>query len=167
MQTFEILCIEAQVTFSHLLQGRKTLVVAESCTGGMLSAALTSVPGASEVFLGGMVVYANAAKEEWAGVDRGLLERYGAVSAEVAVALAQGVLARSGADLAVSITGIAGPDGGSVEKPEGLVYFAIQHLGEEAVSTKRLFGNQGRERVRLLAARTALRLIDEAMETLS
>jgi nicotinamide-nucleotide amidase len=99
-----------------------TLATAESCTGGLVAARLTSVPGSSDVVLGGVVAYSNAVKQAELGVSEELLARYGAVSAEVAAAMAQGARTRLGADVAVSVTGIAGPDGGSPEKPVGLVY---------------------------------------------
>jgi nicotinamide-nucleotide amidase len=105
-----------------LLAGRR-LAVAESCSSGLLAARLTNLPGASEYFLGGVVAYSNEAKAELLGVDRGLIEDKGAVSPEVAHEMASGALARFDADVAVSITGIAGPGGGSEEKPVGYVCF--------------------------------------------
>jgi nicotinamide-nucleotide amidase len=99
-----------------------TLATAESCTGGLVGARLTSVPGSSDVFVGGVVAYADAVKERELGVPAALLEEHGAVSAEVAEAMARGVRSRLGADVAVSVTGVAGPDGGTEEKPVGLVY---------------------------------------------
>ena len=107
-----------------LLAGR-TLAVAESCTAGLLAARLTERPGASAYFLGGGVVYSNAAKVDLAGVDPTLIERVGAVSAEVAQALAEGIARRFGAELGVGITGIAGPEGGTPEKPVGLVCISV------------------------------------------
>jgi len=103
-----------------------TLASAESCTGGMVAARLTGIPGASDVFLGGVVAYANEVKEAELGVPRALLEEHGAVSAEVAAAMAQGARERLGADVAVAVTGIAGPDGGTAEKPVGLVYLHVE-----------------------------------------
>jgi nicotinamide-nucleotide amidase len=99
-----------------------TLATAESCTGGLVAARLTSIPGSSDVVLGGVVAYANAVKEAELGVPPEVLERHGAVSAETAAAMARGVRQRLGADVAVSVTGVAGPDGGTAEKPVGLVY---------------------------------------------
>jgi competence/damage-inducible protein CinA-like protein len=99
-----------------------TMATAESCTGGLVAARLTSVPGSSDVVLGGVVAYANEVKERELGVPAGLIDAHGAVSAEVAEAMAQGARARLGADIAVAVTGVAGPDGGTPEKPVGLVY---------------------------------------------
>src|SRR3974377_497249 len=108
-----------------LYRGRGMRVAtAESCTGGLVAAALTAVPGSSDVFECSFVTYSNDAKQKLLGVAAATLRRYGAVSAETASAMARGALQRSGADCAVSITGIAGPGGGSKEKPIGLVYFA-------------------------------------------
>jgi len=101
------------------------LAVAESCTGGLLGATITDVSGASAVFYGGVVSYANAAKEGWLGVDPWLLSAHGAVSAEVATAMVQGLLALPAVDLACAITGIAGPSGGTLDKPVGTVFIAV------------------------------------------
>jgi nicotinamide-nucleotide amidase len=99
------------------------MATAESCTGGLIAARLTAVPGASHVFSGGIVSYSNEVKAEELGVAPELLEEHGAVSAEVAEAMARGARERFGVDVAVSVTGIAGPEGGTEEKPVGLVYF--------------------------------------------
>lgn len=103
----------------------RTLVVAESCTGGMLGERLTAIPGSSRYFLGGWVTYSNRMKEQQLGVDTSLVEKHGAVSAEVAVAMARGARLQANADVGVAITGIAGPDGGTVDKPVGLVFVAL------------------------------------------
>ncbi|MEZ4255396.1 MAG: competence/damage-inducible protein A [Polyangiales bacterium] len=139
-----------------------TLAVAESCTGGMIGELVTSVPGSSEYLLLDAVCYANAAKEQVLGVPTDLLRAHGAVSAEVAQAMAEGALRISGADVAVSVTGIAGPGGGTEEKPVGTVWFAVATKGaERAVSLrKRLPGD--RERVRTLASYIALELVARA-----
>jgi PncC family amidohydrolase len=102
-----------------------TVALAESCTGGLIAAAITEVPGSSGYFLGGVVSYSNDAKEAFLDVPHAVLEAHGAVSRETAVAMAAGARARFGADLAVSVTGVAGPDGGTLEKPVGLVYIGI------------------------------------------
>ncbi|MGH2984537.1 MAG: nicotinamide-nucleotide amidohydrolase family protein, partial [Solirubrobacterales bacterium] len=108
------------------LLGGQTLAVAESCTAGLLAARLTERPGASEWFRGGVVAYSNEAKSELLGVDQGLFEQQGAVSPEVAEAMADGAIERFGADVACSVTGIAGPDGGTEEKPVGYVCFCVK-----------------------------------------
>jgi nicotinamide-nucleotide amidase len=114
----------AAVTLERFRSLQATLAVAESCTGGMLGERLTAIPGSSDVFLGGVIAYANAAKTAQLGVDPVLLETHGAVSLEVARAMAEGGRARFGADAAVAITGVAGPGGGTEEKPAGTVCFA-------------------------------------------
>jgi nicotinamide-nucleotide amidase len=138
------------------------IATAESCTGGLLAGALTDIPGSSGVFERGFVTYSNAAKVEMLGLDPALISAHGAVSEEVAAAMAQGALARSNATLAVSTTGIAGP-GGSEFKPEGRVCFGI--LGPEGVSTQTIdFGALGRAKVRAAAVETALRLLAVALD---
>lgn len=135
-----------------------TLATAESCTGGLLGARLTEVPGSSTVFLGGAVAYANAAKSSLLGVDPVLLERFGAVSEPVARAMAEGALRVTGADLAVSITGVAGPGGGSPHRPVGTVCLALARaVGDTSVEQIRFPG--GREEIRHRAVQHALRLI--------
>ncbi len=141
---------------------------AESCTGGLLSACLTAVPGSSSVFERGFVTYANAAKVEMLGVDADLLAAHGAVSEPVARAMAAGVLARAPVNLAVSITGIAGPGGGSAEKPVGLVFIGFGRKtadGLEVFVERCEFGNVGRNVVREHTVATALdRLIQLARQ---
>lgn len=134
-----------------------TLATAESCTGGLIVACLTDVPGSSAVVDRGYVAYANEAKGDMLGVPMALIERHGAVSEPVARAMAKGALTRSRVDLSVAVTGIAGPGGGSAEKPEGLVHFAWArradgHLGHERVE----FGALGRATVRALTVEHAL-----------
>jgi nicotinamide-nucleotide amidase len=114
-----------EVVGERLLNGGKTLAVAESCTGGLLGHLITSVPGSSNYFLGGVIAYSNDLKRQLLGVSQGELERHGAVSEPVARAMAIGVRERTGADYALSTTGIAGPGGGTPEKPVGLVYIAL------------------------------------------
>lgn len=130
-----------------------TLAVAESCTGGWLGREITAIPGASTVFWGGAIAYSDLAKEVLLGVAPDLLAEYGAVSAEVARAMAREVRARSGATWGVAITGIAGPGGGRVGRPVGTVWFAIDGPAR-AVWTERFAGD--REEIRLQAVREAL-----------
>jgi nicotinamide-nucleotide amidase len=137
------------------------LATAESCTGGLLAAALTSIAGSSDVFERGFVTYSNEAKHDMLGVDMNLIQRYGAVSEEVALAMAQGALRHSRAGLAISITGIAGPGGGSAGKPVGLVHFAC--CGKDAAIVKReeMFGPVGRTAIRNLSVTLALDMIEQ------
>lgn len=115
------------------------LATAESCTGGLIAAALTSIAGASDVVDRGFVTYSNAAKHEMVGVPMTLIEQYGAVSEPVAEAMAAGALERSRAGIAVSVTGVAGPGGGSADKPVGLVCFGLARRGRPTVTEKRIF----------------------------
>lgn len=137
------------------------LVTAESCTGGMVAAALTDLPGSSGIFAGGFVTYSNGLKTGVLGVPAGLIAAHGAVSEPVARAMAEGALARSGATLAVSITGIAGP-GGSEYKPEGRVCFGLA-TAAGCTSETVDFGAMGRDRVRRAARDHALRLLLSAL----
>ena len=137
---------------------RLTVATAESCTGGLVSAALTSVAGSSAVVERGFVTYSNAAKSELLGVPAALIDRHGAVSEPVARSMAGGALARSVAQVSVAVTGIAGPGGGTADKPVGLVHFAA--AGPEGlVHVERRFGDIGREAVRLASVRVALELL--------
>ena len=137
----------------------ETFATAESCTGGLLAATLTAVPGSSDVFERGFVTYANAAKSEMLGVPFWLIERHGAVSEDVARAMAGGALTHSHASLAVSVTGIAGPDGGTPEKPVGLVHFAALRRDEEVRHERVLFGDLGRAEIRRRSVERALALL--------
>jgi nicotinamide-nucleotide amidase len=120
----DIPTLAAQV--GALLGGaNKTLSVAESCTGGLLGAAITAIPGSSAYFLGGIIAYHNSVKEKILGVQRALLDAHGSVSHDVAIAMAKGASHATGSDCSIAITGIAGPGGGSREKPAGLVYIAV------------------------------------------
>jgi nicotinamide-nucleotide amidase len=135
------------------------VATAESCTGGLVAAVLTAIAGSSDVFECSFVTYSNGAKQKLLGVPTATLRRYGAVSGETAAAMAKGALKRSSADCAVSITGIAGPSGGSKKKPVGLVHFAAARRDGKVLALRRLFGNIGRERVRELSALEALGLL--------
>jgi nicotinamide-nucleotide amidase len=148
------------------------IATAESCTGGLIAAALTSIPGSSDVFDRGFVTYSNAAKADMLGVDMLLIADHGAVSAEVARAMARGALRRSKAALAVSVTGIAGPGGGSETKPVGLVFFGVGHRHGPApgdmtvVHHEQRFGALGRDAVRMKSAEMALALMLRTLEAL-
>jgi nicotinamide-nucleotide amidase len=134
-----------------------TLATAESCTGGMVASRLTDVPGSSDAFLGGVVAYADAVKRAELGVSAEVLERHGAVSAEAAAAMATGARERLGADVAVSVTGVAGPGGGTPEKPVGLVYFHVAGPDGERAAEFNLRGD--REAIRRRSTVTALHLV--------
>jgi len=136
---------------------------AESCTGGLIAGLLTEIPGSSNVLERGFVVYSNAAKEELLGVPAETLASYGAVSSETAVAMAEGALRASRAEVAVSVTGIAGPDGGTAAKPVGLVHFACARRGKPTVAREERFGDIGREAVRLASVRIGLDLLEAAL----
>ena len=140
-----------------------TIATAESCTGGLVSGALTAVAGSSAVIDRGFVTYSNSAKVELLGVPATMLEVHGAVSEPVARAMAQGARDRAGTDLSVSITGIAGPGGGSAEKPVGLVHFGCVSPSV-VVHQRHVFGRMDREGVRLASVRVALRLLLEACD---
>ncbi len=144
----------AEVVGEELVRKGQTLAVAESCTGGLLAKLITDSPGASRYFLRGWVTYSNEAKTEELGVTAELIAQYGAVSEEVAAAMAQGARRKAGTDYAIGITGIAGPDGGTEEKPCGLVYISLD--GRDGTSTSRYVFTRDRSRVRLRAAQTAL-----------
>lgn len=139
------------------------IATAESCTGGMIAAALTSIAGSSDVFERGFVTYSNVSKQEMLGVQAETLARHGAVSAETAREMAAGALARSSADLAVSVTGIAGPEGGSPEKPVGLVWFGLARTGHEVRTHREIFSGRGREAIRQQAAELALSLMLQSL----
>lgn len=134
------------------------IVTAESCTGGLIVACLTAIPGSSDVIDRGFVTYSNEAKTEALGVSQAMIQKRGAVSDEVARAMAEGALSRARAQVAVSCTGIAGPGGGSAEKPVGLVYVAVTRSGRTEVKEFR-FGDIGRDGVRRKTVEEALKLL--------
>ena len=140
-----------------------TLATAESCTGGLVAGALTAIAGSSDVVAGGLVTYSNAAKTALLGVDAALIADVGAVSAPVAKAMASGAVQRLGVGLAVAITGIAGPGGGSAEKPVGLVHFASATANGEVRHRERRFGDVGRDEVRLASVKVALEMLSERL----
>ncbi len=136
-----------------------TLATAESCTGGLIAALLTEIPGSSDVMERGFVTYSNAAKMEAIGVPGATIEEHGAVSAQTARAMAMGALSASRADVAVAVTGVAGPGGGSAEKPVGLVHLAVAREGAGVTHHECRFGDIGRSAIRLATVREALALI--------
>lgn len=159
MISFETLVPTARdVVLSCKANGLK-VATAESCTGGLVAAALTEIPGSSAVLDRGFVTYSNGAKDELLGVPAELIAAKGAVSEEVARAMAMGALLRSDADLAVAITGIAGPDGGTAEKPVGLVHFAGARRGRPVLHRVQRFGDAGRAVIRLNSVREALKIL--------
>ena len=139
------------------------VATAESCTGGMVAAALTDIPGSSDVFECGFVTYSNAAKAQLLGVPATLIAQHGAVSAEVAIAMANGALVHCEADIAVAISGVAGPSGGTPAKPVGLVYFACARRGFAPVHLAMKYGDIGRDNVRKASVATALELVAKAI----
>lgn len=146
---------EARATLAALGASGRMAVTVESCTGGLVAAALTAIPGSSSVMERGFVTYSNAAKTELVGVPAALIDAFGAVSSEVARAMAEGGLQRSRADISVAVTGVAGP-GGSEQKPEGLVCFhALRRDGTEE-ARRREYGAIGRSAVRAAAVHEAL-----------
>ena len=153
----------AQSLLADLQRHALLITTAESCTGGLLAGVLTEVPGSSGMVERGFVAYSNASKTELLGVCDDLIARYGAVSEEVARAMADGALLRTPAHIAVSVTGIAGPDGGSPEKPIGLVYVGVAAKGEETRTLECRFGDIGRSEIRLASVREALKLAHAAV----
>ena len=156
-----LVALAGEVISANLAIGRR-IVVAESCTGGLVSAALTAIPGCSDVFEAGFITYANSAKILNLKVATDILETFGAVSIATAWGMAQGALDRSDADVAVAITGIAGPDGGTAQKPVGTVVFARAKRGEnpkDVVADTKQFGDIGRGEIRIQAALVALELL--------
>jgi nicotinamide-nucleotide amidase len=143
---------------------RVTIATAESCTGGLLAALLTEVPGSSKSFERGFITYSNEAKSDLLGVSGELIRRQGAVSEDVALAMAKGALARSRASIAVSITGVAGPGGGSAEKPVGLVFLACAGENREPVQSRLDLGMMSRGEIRQAAVAEAMRLLRHQAE---
>jgi nicotinamide-nucleotide amidase len=140
-----------------LSRRRQTLATAESCTGGLIAHCITNVPGASKVFLGGLVAYSNGAKRKFLGVRAATLARHGAVSGAVAREMAAGARKRFGADFAIAITGIAGPSGGTKAKPVGTVFIALADAGGTVVERK--LNAFGREQFKRATANQALKML--------
>lgn len=138
------------------------VATAESCTGGLVAGAITAVPGSSDALDRGFVTYSNAAKASMLGVAPDLIDRHGAVSEAVARAMAQGAVAMSGAEVSVAVSGVAGPGGGSIEKPVGLVHFAASGP-QGTIHQLRQFGEIGRDAVRTASVRVALEMLLERL----
>jgi nicotinamide-nucleotide amidase len=152
----------AKKALDQCLAAGKRVVTVESCTGGLISALLTSIPGSSTAFERGFVTYSNEAKQELVGVPKKLIDTYGAVSEQVAEAMAKGGIEYSNADVAIAVTGIAGPDGGTAEKPVGLVYIATaarKGVTIEASVRRFVFSEANRDEVRNRSARKALEML--------
>jgi nicotinamide-nucleotide amidase len=157
--------LETQAAATALLdlcKAKKLMVAtAESCTGGLVAGALTDIAGSSAVVDRGFVTYTNAAKHQMLGVPSDTLDKFGAVSRETAEAMARGALDHADADLAVAITGVAGPGGGTAEKPVGLVHFAAASRGGALIHRERRYGDIGRAEVRRLSVLEALAMLSE------
>jgi len=154
----DILALAQTIVADFTAKGRM-VATAESCTGGLIAGALTEIPGSSSVVDRGFVTYTNAAKMEMLGVQEQTLARFGAVSKETALQMAHGALFRSHADLAVAVTGIAGPGGGSAEKPVGLVHLAAKARNGALIHHEMRYGDIGRDKVRLATVKTALEML--------
>lgn len=149
---------------TYLREKDLRLTTAESCTGGMIAAAITDLSGSSDIFDRGFITYSNQAKQDMLGVSANILNHYGAVSAQCADAMVMGALAHSAADIAVSVTGIAGPNGGTAEKPVGLVYIGVCIRGKEP-TIEEYFLSGSRDEVRKATVEKALGLLLEAVLT--
>ncbi len=145
---------------------RITIGTAESCTGGLIGAALTTVPGSSKPYLGGLIVYSNSLKNKFLNIPPGMIHKYGAVSRHVARVMAKNAIEAFNVDLAVSVTGIAGPGGGRAGKPIGTVYIGLATRTKDEVETivkPHSFGDLGREKVREMACLEALKMLNGAL----
>ena len=159
--------LSAEVTRLGVAAG-KTIGTAESCTGGLIGAALTAIPGSSAVFHGGIIAYDNRIKSKALDLPPDLLKQHGAVSAETAKAMARGAIENLEVDIAVSVTGIAGPGGGSDDKPVGTVWMGLAIKNNDAVSvtaTHHFFENLSRNKVRDMTCLAALKALTEALKT--
>jgi nicotinamide-nucleotide amidase len=154
--------VAARLLDAYRERGRR-IVTAESCTGGLVAALLTQIPGASDVVEGGFIAYSNAAKIGMLGVPVDLIAAHGAASEEVARAMAEGALRASPADISIAVTGIAGPGGGSEAKPVGLVHLAAARRGGATLHRQCRFGDIGRDGVRMRSVEVALALLQQAL----
>jgi len=153
----------ANELFELLKKHSMTIATAESCTGGMIGETLTAIPGVSECYGFGVITYANEAKQKLLGVSAKTLENFGAVSSQTACEMAEGALHLSDADIAVAVTGIAGPGGGSAEKPVGLVYIGIALKGKGSIAYRNVFAGD-RDSVRRSTVKTAITLATETIK---
>ncbi len=153
----------AQKLCDILKENKMTIATAESCTGGLIGAVLTSIPGVSEVYGYGVITYANEAKEKLLSVNHHTLSTVGAVDEKTAIEMAEGALKLSGADIAVSVTGIAGPGGGTDEKPVGLVYIGVAKRGESPRAFKNIFSGD-RNQIRKSTVIRAFELVMESIQ---
>lgn len=160
----EILAL-AQAIITDFTARNQMVATAESCTGGLIAGALTEISGSSAVVDRGFVTYTNTAKIEMFGVQEGTLDLVGAVSKETALQMVHGALFRSRADVAVAVTGIAGPSGGSPDKPVGLVHLAAKSRTGELIHREMRYGDIGRDKVRLATVKTALEMLLDLAHT--
>jgi len=165
--TLKDIFAEAQKLIDVATEKKITIATAESCTGGLIGAAITSIPGSSTPFKGGIIAYDNKVKHKMLDVPPGMIAKYGAVSREVARAMAKGAVEALGVDMAVSVTGIAGPGGGSEDKPVGTVWMglAVEMDGKVEITTKlHRFGDIGRNKVRDVTCYEALKALNKAAD---
>ncbi|MCE9524300.1 MAG: CinA family protein [Alphaproteobacteria bacterium] len=162
MFSAEILKLAQTILAKARNKGLK-IVTAESCTGGLVAGALTEIAGSSDVFERGFITYSNEAKRDLLGVPQTTLDQFGAVSEPTARAMAEGALKHAPADLSVAVTGVAGPGGGSPEKPVGLVHFAAARRGHATLSVEHRFGDTGRQHIRTKSIEAALTLLQRLL----
>lgn len=155
------LIAKAEALLATLRARKLMLATAESCTGGLIAGVLTEIAGSSDVVERGFVTYSNEAKNELIGVPMTMIREHGAVSKEVALAMAAGALAHSRADITVAVTGVAGPGGGSAAKPVGLVHLAAERRGRPAIHRECRFGDIGRHGIRMATIVVAFEMVDE------
>nr|WP_276553710.1 CinA family protein [Shinella kummerowiae] len=151
----------AHAIVAEFTQKQLLIATAESCTAGLIAGAITEIAGSSVVFDRGFVTYSNEAKREMIGVANATLKAHGAVSRPTALEMAQGAIGNSGANISIAVTGIAGPGGGTEEKPVGLVHLAAARTGYETLHREMRYGDIGRSAVRLATVRTALEMLIE------
>ena len=159
----ESLLADASILLDTLRSRRLLIATAESCTGGLILALLTEIPGSSDVVERGFVTYSNDAKAQMIGVDADIIAANGAVSREVAIAMAAGAIAHSLANVSVAVTGVAGPGGGSAAKPVGLVHIAAARKGAPPIHFECRFGDVGRTEIRLRSVVAAFKLVHEVL----